>query len=68
MIKKKVVIGLIESVLDSGTSRKRWEKWRPTVSLGQFDDFLVDRFELLHTRDSNRLAICIEDDLKFVSP
>ena len=32
---RTVVIGLLGSVLDSGYHARRWEKWRPTVSLCQ---------------------------------
>jgi transcriptional regulatory protein RtcR len=67
-MKRKVVIGLLGTVLDSGYSRKRWEKWRPTVSIGQFEDFLVDRIEILHPKPSRKLAEIVRDDLNSVSP
>jgi transcriptional regulatory protein RtcR len=66
--KKRVVIGLIGTVLDSGLGPNRWEKWRPTVSLCQQEDFLVDRLELLHQRQTTKLADLLADDIKSVSP
>lgn len=47
MAKKTVVIGLAGPTLDARGGKDRWQRWRPTVSIGQHDDLLVDRFELL---------------------
>ena len=43
--KKRVVIGLMGSVLDSGFHQERWNRWRPTISLCKHADLPVDRFE-----------------------
>src|SRR5690348_9658271 len=67
-MKKRVVIGLIGTVLDARYDSARWEKWRPTVSLCQHEDFLVDRFELLYSRPATKLAEVVCDDIKSVSP
>lgn len=45
--RKTVVIGLLGPQLDAGANARRWERWRPTVSVCQHDDLLVDRFHLL---------------------
>jgi transcriptional regulatory protein RtcR len=66
--KRCVVIGLVGTTLDRGAGVKRWEHWRPTVSLGQHDDLLVDRVELLHPLKYTALAETIRDDLRHVSP
>lgn len=66
--KKRVVIGLVGTVLDAGTGAGRWERWRPTVSLCQHEDFLVDRFELLFQRPAMKLTEVICEDIKAVSP
>jgi transcriptional regulatory protein RtcR len=66
--KKRVVIGLIGTVLDAGYGPGRWEKWRPTVSICQHEDFLVDRFELLYSRPATKLAQVVCEDMKSVSP
>jgi transcriptional regulatory protein RtcR len=43
-----VVIGLLGSVLDAGFHEDRWNKWRPTVSLGRHEDLAIKRFELIY--------------------
>ena len=56
-MKKTVVIGFLGNVLDfRSRGAKRWEKWRPSISLCMQDSLNVDRFELLHHREDNRLA------------
>jgi len=47
-VKKKVVIGFLGTQLDSGRGSARWEKWRPSVALTQYEDLVVHRLELLH--------------------
>ena len=66
--KKRVIIGLVGTVLDSGHGAARWEKWRPTVSLCQHEDFLVDRIELLYQRPATKLTDVLCDDIKSISP
>ena len=45
MRKSKVVIGFLGTQLDSGRGAGRWEKWRPTVSLVQHEDVVIERLE-----------------------
>jgi transcriptional regulatory protein RtcR len=66
--KKTVVLGLLGPVLDAGRGPARWEKWRPTVSLFQQEDLLVDRMELLHEPKFTSLAHVLSADLTAVSP
>ena len=66
--KPTVVIGLLGTTLDTGKGPKRWERWRPTVSLCQHEDFIVDRLELIHDRRSNALANQVIEDIASVSP
>ena len=72
--KRRVLIGLLGPTLDAvGTSPRsdpalRWEKWRPTVSLGQHDDLLFDRLELLHDPKHLALAELTAADFRLVSP
>lgn len=68
MRKKTVVIGFLGSQLDSGQGAGRWEKWRPTVSLAQHEDTLIDRIELLHTPRHTTLAQRVRDDVVASSP
>ena len=66
---KNIVIGLLGSQLDNtGSGTARWEKWRPTVSICQHEDFVVDRLELLHARPHTRLAKQVQEDIGTVSP
>ncbi|GAB2191421.1 DNA-binding transcriptional regulator RtcR [Sessilibacter sp. MAH1] len=66
---KTVVIGILGTVLDNrGQGKKRWELWRPTVSICQQEDVLIDRFELLLDKNSTRLAELIAKDIAVVSP
>ncbi|WP_374347232.1 RNA repair transcriptional activator RtcR [Chitinimonas sp.] len=68
-MKKKVAIGFVGTVLDYvGKGRDRWEKWRPTVSLCQQDDLLIDRLELLHESHSRGLFDRIKADIAAISP
>jgi transcriptional regulatory protein RtcR len=46
-MKTRVVIGFLGTQLDAGQGPGRWEKWRPTVSLGMHEDWCADRIELL---------------------
>ncbi|KRA17970.1 RNA repair transcriptional activator RtcR [Lysobacter sp. Root604] len=69
MRKRQVVIGMLGTTLDSGTGPGRWEKWRPTVSLGMHQDFLLDRLELLlDQRRYGKLAATVREDLGQASP
>ncbi len=63
-----VVIGLLGVSLDQGRGPKRWDRWRPTVSLCQHEDFLVNRLELIHDRHAQSLARTIEHDIAAISP
>lgn len=67
-VKTLVVIGLLGTTLDAGKSAKRWARWRPTVSLCQHQDLVVDRLELLHGRRDTALAAVIQSDIELVSP
>ncbi|WP_396626476.1 RNA repair transcriptional activator RtcR family protein, partial [Luteitalea sp.] len=63
-----VVIGLLGVSLDRATGLKRWEQWRPTVSLCQHEDLVVSRFELLYPVGYEALAATVRDDIGHVSP
>ena len=58
--RKTVVIGMLGTVLDAGQGPRRWEKWRPTVSLCQQEDLVVDRLELLYPRSAMVLAATVK--------
>ena len=67
--KKLVVLGMVGATLDAGASKAaRWDRWRPTISICQHDDLLVDRFDLLHDGGRRRLADAVAKDIATVSP
>ncbi len=63
-----VLIGLLGTTLDMGKRQDRWERWRPTVSLCQHEELLIDRLELLHQGRFERLGIDVSADISAVSP
>lgn len=68
-MKKTVVIGLLEPTLNRARhDERRWQQWRPTVSIGQHEDLLVDRFELLYQQRFRKVADQVASDLAQVSP
>jgi transcriptional regulatory protein RtcR len=68
MPKRVVIIGLLGTTIDRGTSAKRWEIWRPSIAACQHEDLLIHRFELLHSEHFTALAKTIRDDIRHVSP
>lgn len=66
--KPLVVISLLGTQLDGGMRPDRWEKWRPTVSLFQHEDFLVSRLELIFDPKFQTLCDIVAVDVKQVSP
>lgn len=68
MKKPKVVIGLLGTVLDSGAGNKRWDRWRPTISLCQHEDLAVARLDLLYPRQATTMARNVKLDVESVSP
>jgi len=67
-MKRAVVIGLLGTQLDHAKKDERWSKWRPTVSLCQQEDLVVDRLELLYNPKFETLAKMVQRDLASVSP
>ena len=64
-----VVFSLLGPKLDYGSKHaKRWEKWRPTVSLCQHDDLLVGRLELIYQPEFEELADQVTRDIGTCSP
>ncbi len=67
-MKKKVVIGLLGPILDTGKQASRWERWRPSVAVCQHEDLLVSRFDLLYQKPFESLQMRIVRDIQHVSP
>jgi transcriptional regulatory protein RtcR len=68
MPRSTVVLGLLGSTLDAGDGPRRWDRWRPTVSIGQHEDLLVKRLELLHEPAHGKTAQLVARDVRHVSP
>ncbi|MFO0697263.1 MAG: RNA repair transcriptional activator RtcR [Polyangiales bacterium] len=68
MKRRTVGLGLLGTTLDAGLGVRRWERWRPTVSLFQHEDLLVDRYELLVPPGNEALVGTVVDDIREVSP
>lgn len=67
-MKRLVSIGILGAQLDSADAQKRWERWRPSVSLCQQEDLLIDRFELIYEPKFAQLARTVSQDMVAVSP
>jgi transcriptional regulatory protein RtcR len=67
-MKPRVAIGFLGTTLDLGKTADRWQRWRPTISLFQHDDLLIDRLELIHARNHVALAELIASDVTQISP
>jgi len=66
---KTVAISLLGTSLDDrGYGAKRWDVWRPTLSMCQQDDLIVDRLELLFQSHFQKLADRVTKDVEAVSP
>ncbi len=62
------VVGILGLSLDRGKGRKRWERWRPTVSLFRHDDLLIARLDLLVEPHADALADQVCADIRRLSP
>lgn len=68
-MEKTVAISLLGTTLDKrGKNAERWEHWRPTISMCQHDDMVIDRLELIYGSHYKELADFVREDLRIVSP
>ncbi|HLT29971.1 MAG TPA: RNA repair transcriptional activator RtcR [Myxococcaceae bacterium] len=65
---KTVVIGIVGTKLDRGAGKRRWDTWRPSVDLCRHDDLVIDRFDLLASREGMEIADRVAADVRQVSP
>ena len=69
MNKTRVIIGFLGTKLDLAQSRTdRWAQWRPSVGICQQEDFIADRFELIHSGRNEKLLQQVVADIASVSP
>src|SRR4051794_35915586 len=67
LAKRRVVIGLIGATLEDVPYDKRWEKWRPTVSLFHQANHSIGRIELLCQPQFESLGKVLSEDIKSLS-
>jgi len=65
---RTTAIGFLGTQLDRGIGPKRWEKWRPTVSLFRHGDLLIDRLLLLYDARFQTLLDAVVKDIRTLSP
>ncbi len=66
---KTVAISLLGVQLDQrGRGEKRWTKWRPTLTLCQQEDLIIDQLELIFQSQYQRMAEAVTEDILSVSP
>lgn len=64
-----IVIGILGSRLDhQGLGNRRWNRWRPNMSILMQNDFKVDQFVLVHHKDEEELATLTIRDMQQISP
>ncbi len=70
MTRPLTIFGFLGTVLDQGEGPGRWDRWRPTLSLAQQEDLLVDRLVIFRSggKQEERTAATLEKDLRAVSP
>src|SRR5438128_8386197 len=68
MARPTVAIGFVGPTLDVGRGSERWSKWRPTICLGQQEDLMLERVELLYQRQFTKLTEQLVEDFRNVSP
>ncbi len=66
---KTIAFSILGTTLDRrGKGNNRWERWRPTISLCQHDDLVIDRLELIFDNHSRGLAKQVTEDIRLISP
>ena len=68
MAKKTICISILGTQLDAAHKHRRYEKWRPTFSLFQHEDLLIDGLELLYPKSHSALAETIQKDVSKIQP
>jgi len=64
----RVGYGLLGTNLDSGSNAERWNRWRPTVSVFQQEDFSLDRFHLIYGQRFKSTATTVKKDIAMLAP
>ncbi len=66
---KTTVIGILGTRLDhQGLGKRRWNHWRPSMSLLMHPELKVDEFVLIHQAAENELASLTMRDMQETRP
>lgn len=65
---KTVVISQLGTVLDNGFNDKRWQRWRPNVSMCMQETLSIDELHLLYPPEAEKLLNRVTKDIAEVSP
>jgi transcriptional regulatory protein RtcR len=63
-----VVLGLYGTTLDAGVGMRRWQRWRPTVSIFEAGTLPITRIELLYTPGHEEGVQQVAADIRGLSP
>ncbi len=66
--RRTVVIGILGTTLDTGRTKERWSRWRPSVAICQQPDLPVSRLELIFDPRFLPLFQTVAADIAEVSP
>ncbi len=67
--RKNIAFGFLGTQMDyAPRGRKRWDKWRPTISLCWQNGLQIDQLHLIHDRRAGNLANTITKDIFDISP
>ncbi len=64
----KTLIGIIGATLDSVIGKRRWRKWRPSVSVCMHENLKIDRYILIYQSQFKKLLEVVKSDIEEVSP
>ena len=63
------VISILGKKLDhQGLGKRRWSRWRPSISILLQEDLQIDHFILLHQKNEEELAKLTTQDMQTISP
>lgn len=64
----KTIIGFLGPTLDAGLGKKRWRRWRPSVSVCMHEEMRVDRYILIYQSKYESLLNVVMSDIQELSP
>ncbi|GHU08305.1 Fis family transcriptional regulator [Spirochaetia bacterium] len=64
----RIVFSFLGTNVDSASGEKRWESWRPTVSLFLHEEFKISEFHFIYDNRFSETAELVLRDIAAVSP